>query len=323
MRRRILLASTVAAALSPGIVRAQQKAMPVVGFLNSRTQAQGQYLVAAVREGLKQTGFVDGENMTIDYRWSEGDISRLPALAAELVQRRVAVIVAGGTSQPAKAATTSIPIVFTTGLDPVAYGLVESLNRPGGNLTGISTYSGALVSKQLELLRELVPRAATVGLLVKPDNPSSQLQIADLREAARTLGQPLDIVNAATEADFELAIAGFARKQNAAMIVSIDPYFDSHAGQLAALAARYALPTIYNLREYVDAGGLMSYGGSIVDTYRQAGIYAGRILKGAKPSELPVLLPTTFALVINLKTAKALGLTISPSILVRADEVIE
>jgi putative ABC transport system substrate-binding protein len=297
--------------------------MPTIGWLSSRTSAQGQYLVAAVRDGLKQTGFVEGENVTIDYRWAEGDISRLPTLAAELVRRLVTVIVAGGTSQQAKAATSTIPIVFTSGLDPVAYGLVASIARPGGNLTGVTFYSGALLGKQIELLRQLVPRVAMVGLLVKPDSPSAPPQIANLGETARTIGQAVEIINASTEADFEPAIAGFARRTNAAMIVGVDPYFDSRASRLTELAARYALPTIYNLREYVDAGGLVGYGGSILDTYRRAGVYAGRILKGAQPGDLPVLLPTTFELAINLKTAKALGLTIPPLILARADEVIE
>ena len=321
MRRRLVIATAALAAL-PGALRAQPSAVPIVGLLNNRTPEQGRYLVAAIREGLKQSGFVDGESVTIDFRWSGGDIARLPALAEALVRRPVAVIIAGGTPQAAKAATTTVPIVFTTGLDPIAYGLVTSLGRPEGNLTGVTFYSGALLGKQLELLRELAPQTATVGLLVKPDSPSAKPQIAALRET-QLPGVSIEVVNAALEADFEPAIAGLAQKPRAAMIVSVDPYFDSRAARLAALAARHAVPTIYTLREYVDAGGLMSYGASIVDAYRQAGVYAGRILKGARPSDLPVVLPTQFELAINRKTANALGLAIPTSILARADEVIE
>ena len=326
MRRRSILCGVGGLVVTGLVLAVRGQAQPstlVIGFLSNRTPAQGRYLVEAVREGLKQTGFVEGENVTIDYRWSGGDTSRLPSLAEELVRRPVAVIVAGGTPQPAKAATASIPIVFTTGLDPMAYGLVASLSRPGGNVTGVTFYSGALLGKQLEFLRELAPRTASFGILVRQGSPSAAPQVADLREAVRATGVAIDVVPAAAEADFEPAIAGFARKWNAALVVSVDPYFDSRAAQLASLAARYSLPAVYNLREYVDAGGLMSYGGSILDAYRQAGNYAGRILKGAKPSELPVLLPTKFELVINRKALAALGLGISPSLLARADEVIE
>jgi putative ABC transport system substrate-binding protein len=326
MRRRSLVASLpvgVAVAVGPGLLRAQPAAVPVVGLLNNRTAEQGRYLVAAIREGLKQTGFVDGENVTLVFAWSGGDISQLPALAQSLVRRPVAVIIAGGTVQPAKAATTTIPVVFTTGQDPVAYGVVTNLGRPEGNVTGVTFYSGALLGKQLELLREVAPQAATIGLLVKPDSPSAAPQIAALREAAQASGVSIEVVNAALEADFEPAIAGFARRPGAAMMVSVDPYFDSRADRLVALARRHALPTVYNLREYVAAGGLISYGASIVDAYRQAGAYAGRILKGARPSDLPVVLPTQFELVVNRTAATALGLTLPRSILARADEVIE
>ena len=302
-----------------------QRPLPVVGFLNNRTPEQGQYLLSAVREGLKQQGFVEGETVAFDYAWSHGDLARLPGLAEELVRRRVAVIIAGGTSPPAKAATREIPIpvVFTTGLDPVAYGLVESLSRPGGNLTGATFYSGALVGKQLELLAELVPDRAHFGLLVKPDNQSAAPQVAAFREAARTSGRSIEVLGAAVEQEFEPVLAGFARHPKAALIVSVDPYFDSRAEHLTRLAAKYGLPAIYNLQEYVEAGGLISYGANIVEVYRNAGDYAGRILKGAKPSELPVLLPTVFELVINLRTAAAQGIAIPVTLRARADRIVE
>ncbi|MFI4999568.1 MAG: ABC transporter substrate-binding protein [Reyranellales bacterium] len=322
MRRRTLIVAGALASLAPK-AWGQSPTVPVIGFLSNRTPRQGSHLVAAVRDGLKRSGFIEGENVTIEYRWSGGELARLPELAADLVRRKVAVIVAGGTPQPARAATASIPIVFTTGLDPVAYGLVKSLNRPDGNLTGATFYSGALGGKQLELLREIAPRTRSVGLLVKPDSLSAGLQTDDVRKSAQAIGQQIEVVKAAVESEFEPAIAKFAHQPNAAMVVSVDPYFDSRADRLVALAARYALPTIYNLREYVDAGGLISYGGSISETYRQAGVYAGRILKGAKPGDLPVVLPTLFELVVNRRVATTLGLTLSPALLARADEVIE
>src|SRR5258708_32640183 len=247
MRRRTVLSGwggLVAGGL-PAMVHGQtQPSMPIVGFLSNRTPTQGRYLVAAIREGLKQAEFVEGENVTIDYRWSGGDTSRLPALAEELVRRPVAVIIAGGTPQPAKAATASIPIVFTTGLDPTAYGLVTSLSRPEGNLTGVTFYSGALLGKQLEFLRELAPRTVSFGILVRQGSPSAAPQVAALREAAGATGMAIDVVNAAAEADFEPAIARFPRRSHAALIVSVDPYFHSPPGQLATLPARYSLPPL-------------------------------------------------------------------------------
>ncbi len=296
---------------------------PMIGFLSIRTAAQAQRLVAAFKAGLKQEGFAEGDNVDVEYRWGNGNVAALPALAADLVRRNVAVIVAGGTPQSAKEATSSIPIVFTTGLDPVSYGLVTSISRPTGNLTGATFYSGALGGKQLELLRELAPAARIFGLLVKPDSASARPQIDEMNRAARAAGIQVQIVKAALESDFEPAVADFARQPGAALIVSVDPYFDSHAKVLVAAVNRHALPAIYNLRIFVDAGGLMSYGASITDTYRQAGAYAGRILKGAKPADLPVMQPTQFEFVVNRQAAASLGLALDPALLARADEVIE
>jgi putative ABC transport system substrate-binding protein len=324
MRRRDVLGVLGGAVAAwPLALRAQQAGMPVIGFLSSRTPKQAEYVVAALRAGLKEAGFVEGQNVAIEYRYAESQYDRLPELAKSLVDRHVAVIVSGGTSGPALAATKTIPIVFTTGLDPVPYGLVSSLNRPDGNVTGATFYSGALGAKQMELLRELAPRTATFGILVNPNSASAGPQVRDAQSAARSMGWELKVLNAGTEVDIDAAFAALAKLPNAAMLVGVDPFFDSRPSQLIELAARTALPTAYYLREFVDAGGLMSYGASITDTYRQAGVYAGRILQGAKVSELPVQLPTRFELVINLKTAKALGLAIPQSFQVSADEMIE
>jgi putative ABC transport system substrate-binding protein len=324
MLRRQLLASTVvlgAAAVRGGSSLAQGR--PMIGFLSIRTPVQAAPLVAAIHAGLKQEGFVDGENVAFDYRWAEGDMTLLPGLAADLVKRNVAVIIAGGTPQPAKSATSKIPIVFTTGLDPVAYDLVTSLSRPAGNLTGATFYSGALGGKQLEFLRELVPAARTFGILVKPDSASAAPQIEQINLAARVLGIEVQVVKTSVEADFEPALAAFARQPVPALIVSVDPYLDSRAELLVAAVKRHALPAIYYLRNFPDAGGLASYGASISDTYRQAGVYAGRILKGAKPADLPVVQPTRFELVINRSAAAAIGVTIPPTLAARADDIVD
>jgi putative ABC transport system substrate-binding protein len=323
MKRRqfiTLLGGTIA---SPLVARAQQSAMPLIGFLSSRTPAQAEYVIAAFRKGLENAGYVEGRNVGIEFRFAEGQNDRLPELAADLVRRRVAVIVAGGTSGPAKQATTTIPIVFTTGSDPLVVGLVTSISRPNGNLTGATFYSAALIGKQLELLGEIAPQSAEIGLLVNPKAPSAESQENDALAATRAVGLQLHVLKASTEPELESAFANLGRFSNAGLLVGVDPYFDSRPHQLVALAGKYKVPTIYNLREFVVAGGLISYGASITDAYRQAGLYAGRIVKGEKPGDLPVQFPTKFDLVINLKTAKALGLDIAPTLLTRADKVIE
>ena len=323
MRRRQFITVLGGAIAWPRVTRAQQSAMPVIGFLSSRTPAQADYVVAAFRKGLEQAGYVEGRNVGIEFRFAYGQNDRLPELAADLVRRQVTVIVAGGTSGPAKQATTTIPIVFTTGSDPVVVGLVTSISRPNGNLTGATFYSAALIGKQLELLREIAPRSAEIGLLINPKAPSAESEMKDALTATRAVGLQLHVFRASTESELESAFANLGRLSNVALLVGVDPYFDSRPDQLVALAAKYRVPTVYNLREFVVAGGLISYGASITDAYRQAGLYAGRIVKGEKPSELPVQFPTRFDMIINLKTAQALGLDIPPTLLTRADEVIE
>jgi putative tryptophan/tyrosine transport system substrate-binding protein len=323
MKRRQFITVLGGAVAWPLVARAQQPAMPVIGFLSSRTSAQAGYVIAAFRKGLEEAGYVEGRNVGIEFRFADGQNDRLPELAADLVRRQVAVIVAGGTSGPAKQATTTIPIVFTTGSDPVVIGLVTSISRPDGNLTGATFYSAALIGKQLELLREIAPQSAQIGLLINPKAPSAESEVNDALTATRAVGLQLHVFRASTEPELETSFANLARFSNVALLVGVDPYFDSRPDQLVALAAEYRVPTVYNLREFVVAGGLMSYGASIIDTYRQAGLYAGRIVKGEKPGELPVQFPTKFDLVINLKTAKALGLEIAPTLLTRANEVIE
>jgi len=312
-----------APSLVPSSAIAQQGALPVVGFLSSRTPKEAEYLVTAVRAGLKEAGCIEGQNVTIEYRYAESHNDRLPALAAELVARNVSVIVAGGTSGPAIAATKTVPIVFTTGFDPVAAGLVGSLNRPGGNVTGATFFSGALGAKQLELLTAIAPNTTVFGLLIYISSKRNATQLRDAQSAAQAIGRELHVFPAATESAIDAAFAALGKVPNAAMLISVDPFFDSHAPQLIAAAARYRLPTAYYLRDFVRAGGLMSYGASITDTYRQAGNYAGRIVKGEQPGDLPIQLPTKFELAINLKTAKTLGLTIPASLLVTADEIVE
>jgi len=327
MKRRTFIAGLGSAAAWPLAVRAQQQAMPVIGFLSPQS-ADDDYKSRAVPflQGLKETGHVEGQNVAVEYRYAENQLDRLPALAADLVRRRVAVIVAAGGIDPAlaaKAATMTIPIVFAIGGDPVASGLVASLNRPGANVTGITNLSGELAPKRLQLLREVIPGAAVFGVLVDPAFPSSQSTIADLQLAARTLGLQLAIVNASTDLDLESAFATFSQQRVGAVLVSQSTFYPRRMEQLAALAARHALPAICPFREFALAGDLMSYGGSIGYTYRQAGIYTGRILKGEKPADLPVQQITKIDLVINLKTAKALGLTIPETLLATADEVIQ
>ena len=280
--------------------------------------------MAAFRQGLNDTGYVEGRNVAIEFRWAEGQNERLPTLAADLVRRQVAVIFANGPSMPvAKAATTTIPIVFTAGADPVQLGFVASLNRPGGNVTGVAFWVNTIGAKRLELLRELVPAAIVIGFLVDPTNPASEIETSDMQAAADTLGRKLLIVNASTESELDAAFAIFNQQRIDALIVAGETFFLNRRGQLVELAARLAVPTMYHLREMAAAGGLMSYGTSVSDAYRQAGVYTGKILKGAKPADLPVTQSTKFELVINLKTAKALGLDIPAKVLALADEVIE
>jgi putative tryptophan/tyrosine transport system substrate-binding protein len=307
-------------------VCAQQAIMPTVGFLSSRSPEEAAVHTAAFRRGLSETGFVDGQNIAILFRWAEGRYERLTALANELLSLKVSVIMAGGgapSALAAKAATATLPIVFVIGDDPVKEGLTASFNRPGGNLTGVSFLTGELGAKRLGLLCELVPRVRAVALLLNPQDPAADLQRQDVQVAAEALGLRLLVLHASSEADFESSFAMLVQERIGALVVENDPFFDSRRDQIMSLAARYAIPAIYHIREFPAAGGLMSYGASLSDAYRQAGNYTGRILKGEKPGDLPVMQPTQFELVINLKTAKALGLTVPPSLLARADEAFE
>ncbi len=305
--------------------RAQNPSLPVIGFLNSASADGFAYLVAAFRQGLKETGHVDGQNVAIEYRWAEGHLDRLPAMAGELVQRRVALIAAGGNRRArlaAKAATATIPIVFVTGGDPVKEGLVASLSRPGGNITGVTVPTNVLDVKRLELLNQAVPPAAAIAILVNPANGYIEAQLKDLRAAAGTMGRKIHILNATSEREIDAGFASLGPLRAGGLVVAADPLFNSWRAQLVELAARHRIPAIFEWREFAAAGGLMSYGSNIANGYREMGVYAGRILKGAKPADLPVLQAAKFELVVNLNAAKALGLTIPQSLLLRADEVI-
>ena len=327
MRRREFIALIGGAAAAwPGTAPAQQSAMPVVGFLSSRSPDEAAVHTAAFRRGLSEAGFVEGQNVAIIFRWANGHYERLPTLARELVDLRVSAVVAGGGEPSARAArdaTRSIPTVFVIGDDPVKVGLTASYNRPGGNLTGVAFLTGELGGKRLALICELVPGSSSVGLLLNPGVQNSELQRKDVEAAAQTLGRKLLVLYAKTENDIEATFQTLKREQVGALVVQNDPFFDSQRERIISLTARYALPAIYHIREFPASGGLMSYGASLADAYRQVGNYAGRILKGEKAGDLPVVQPTSFELVINLKATKALGIDVPPSLLARADETIE
>jgi putative ABC transport system substrate-binding protein len=326
MKRRAFISLLGGAAVWPFAARAQQPAMPVIGFLGSQSAAPFTQRVAALQNGLKEAGYTVGQNVHMEFLWADDQYDRLPAMAAEFVRRQVAVIVAAGgnvSAVVAKAATTTIPIVFPIVTDPVKGGLVESINRPGGNMTGIAALTIELDPKRLEVLCDLAPSARVVGALIDGNRAEADDQTHSLETAAQTVGRQMVVARVAAEREFDAAIASLLAQKVDALVISASPLFNSRRDQLIALAARYALPTIYQFRDSVTAGGLISYGASAEDSYRQAGVYVGRILKGEKPAELPVLQPVKFELVINLKTAKALGIDVPPTLLARADEVIE
>jgi len=324
-RRTFITLLGAAAAAWPLTVRAQQPTSPVIGWLHGSSLGQEERPLSAFRKGLSEAGYVEGQNVSIEYRWAEGHYERLSALAGELVRRPVALILAGSPpgALAAKTATTSIPIVFVVGLDPVAAGLVSTFNHPGGNATGMTLLTGPLVQKRLEFLRELIPNATNIAMLVNPTSPDAPPEIRDAEAAAQANGLQIKLLNATTASEIDAAFTSLADLRPDALVVGSDPFFSARKEQIAAQTARTKIPTIYPFDEFTASGGLLSYGTSRANAYRQAGIYAGRILKGEKPADLPVQAPTKFDLVINLKTANALGLTVPPSLLGRADELIE
>ena len=325
-RREFITLLGGAAAAWPLAARGQQRAMSMIGFLSSRSPGESAGVVAAFRQGLGEAGFVEGQNLAIAFRWAEGHYDRLPALAAELVDLRVVALFAAGgppSAVAAKAATSTIPVVFSAVNDPVRLGLIPSLNRPSGNITGMSFLNSEIIGKSAQLLKEMVPAVAAIAYLVNPSSPSAEVYSKEAPAIARTLGIRVPVLDASTEHDLDEAFASLGKIGADALVVPAEPFFDSQRDRIVALAARHALPAIYGLREYAVAGGLMSYGASLPDAYRQGGVYVGRILKGDKPADLPVMQPTKFDLVLNLKTSKALGLTVPDRLLALADEVIE
>jgi putative ABC transport system substrate-binding protein len=326
MRRRAFITLLGSAAVCPLAARAQQPTLPVIGFLESGSPAEFVERVQAFREGLRKFGYIEGETVSVEYRFAKGKYDELRAMAFDLVGRHVDLLVATGapsSAQAAQAATRTVPIVFANAGDPVKLGLVETINRPGGNTTGVTFFNSFLGPKRMELVRELVPKASVAGLLVNPHNPNTPSDITSLQTAGRSIGLDLLILNAQSETDFEPAFAAFAQHRVAAIVINNDSFFSAQAGRIVGIATRFAIPTIYYLRSFVVAGGLVSYGSNLIDMYREVGVYAGRILRGVKPADLPVLFPSKFEFVLNLKTAKMLGLDVPPSILLRADEVIE
>jgi putative ABC transport system substrate-binding protein len=329
VRRREFIRTFVGIATATALpveLRAQQPAMPVIGFLSSRSPAESEAVVSAFRQGLAEAGYIVGQNVAIEYRWAEGRYDRLPALAAELVGLRVAVVLAAGgppSALAAKKATSTIPIVFSAADDPVGLGLVDSLSRPGGNITGMSVFNSTLGAKRLALLHELVPSARTIAYLTNPTNPSFRLEVNAMQQAAKELSVDLQVLNASTDSEISSAFTRLAELHAGAVIVAGEPFFDSRRTAIVELAAKHSIPASYSWRENVAMGGLLSYGSSIADSYRKSGVYCGRILKGEKPADLPVMQPTKFEMTFNLNTARALGLAVPPALLIGADEVIE